>query len=192
MFVCVFVALGIQYVPCCHPWPVRLYSIFLHYLKKRHDFRKKLLNTKCVFWISLQLLSEMFLIIRRNERDLIKNVIWSSCKKVKQFHYRLGQEVETHRFQDNRHMKVVRMSTLCTGHLYPPRNIPDTHFCFALNKPYGHSAVGRIMSMKNFNATIRNRTRDLPACSAVPQLTAQPQVKLSVSTPWRHIEGVEV
>jgi len=28
------------------------------------------------------------------------------------------------------------------------------------------------MSMKNFNHTIGNRTRDLPACSAVPQPTA--------------------
>ena len=28
------------------------------------------------------------------------------------------------------------------------------------------------MSMKNSNDTIENRTRDLPACSAVPQLTA--------------------
>ena len=39
----------------------------------RHDFRKKtLLNTKCVFWFSLQLLSETFLILRRNERDMVK------------------------------------------------------------------------------------------------------------------------
>jgi len=30
--------------------------------------------------------------------------------------------------------------------------------------PQGHSATGRIMSMKNSNE-IRNRTRDLPACS---------------------------
>jgi hypothetical protein len=29
----------------------------------------------------------------------------------------------------------------------------------------GHSAAGRIMSMKNYNDTIENRTRDLPACS---------------------------
>ena len=29
------------------------------------------------------------------------------------------QEVEAPRFQDNRHMKVVRLSVLCTGHLYP-------------------------------------------------------------------------
>jgi len=26
-------------------------------------------------------------------------------------------------------MKVVSLSALCTGHLYPPGNIPGTHFC---------------------------------------------------------------
>jgi len=39
------------------------------------------------------------------------------------------QEAEDPRFQDNRHMKVVRGSALRTGRLYPPRNIPGTHFC---------------------------------------------------------------
>jgi len=29
------------------------------------------------------------------------------------------QEVEAPRFQDNRHMKVVRLSALCTDRLYP-------------------------------------------------------------------------
>jgi hypothetical protein len=38
------------------------------------------LNTKCVFCFSVQLLSETFLILRRTERDMIKNVHWSSCK----------------------------------------------------------------------------------------------------------------
>jgi len=33
-----------------------------------------------VFWFSLQLLSEIFLILRRIERDMVKNVYWSSCK----------------------------------------------------------------------------------------------------------------
>jgi len=37
-----------------------------------------------------------------------------------------------------------------------------------LNQLQGHSAVGRIMSMENSNDTIGKRTRDLPACSAVP------------------------
>jgi hypothetical protein len=34
----------------------------------------------------------------------------------------------------------------------------------------GHSAAGRIRSTKKSNEIIRNRTRDLPACSLVPQL----------------------
>jgi hypothetical protein len=48
---------------------------------KRHDFRKKmLLNIKCVFWFSVQLLSETFLVLRRIHRDIIINVHRSSCK----------------------------------------------------------------------------------------------------------------
>jgi hypothetical protein len=39
---------------------------------KRHDVRKKLLNTKCVFWFSLHSLSESFLILKRNERGMTK------------------------------------------------------------------------------------------------------------------------
>ena len=34
------------------------------------------------------------------------------------------QEVEAPRFQDNWHMKVVRLSALCTSRPYPPGNIP--------------------------------------------------------------------
>jgi hypothetical protein len=56
-------------------------------------------------------------------------------KKLKQSHYRpeaglLGfQEVEASRFLDSRHMKVVRLSVLRTGRLYPAGKIPGTHFC---------------------------------------------------------------
>jgi hypothetical protein len=39
------------------------------------------------------------------------------------------QEVEAPRFLDNRHMKVVRLSAVRTGRLYPPGKIPGTHFC---------------------------------------------------------------
>ena len=35
-----------------------------------------------------------------------------------------------------------------------------------------------LMSMKNSNDTIGNRTRDLPACSAVPQPTALPRAPI--------------
>ena len=60
------------------------------------------------------------------------------------------QEVEAHRFQDNRHMKVVRLSALGTGRLYPLGNIPGTHFCQRLSRPQGHSTSGRIKPMKKF------------------------------------------
>jgi hypothetical protein len=44
----------------------------------------------------------------------------------------------------------------------PPGNTPGTHFCQRLSRPQGRSATGRIISMKKFNDTIGNRTRDLP------------------------------
>jgi hypothetical protein len=37
-----------------------------------------------------------------------------------------SQEVEAPRFLDNRHMKVVRLSSLRTRRLYPPGKIPGT------------------------------------------------------------------
>jgi hypothetical protein len=81
---CVCIAVGIQ-----HAMRMRLilssvacpalqyFSTLSH---KFYDFRKKLLNIKCVFWVSLQLVSAKFLLLRRNEWDMIKNVNLSSCK----------------------------------------------------------------------------------------------------------------
>jgi hypothetical protein len=88
------------------------------------------------------------------------------------------QEIEAPRFQDNRHMKVVRLSALLIGLLCPPQNITGTHFCEKMSQLQGHSAAGRIMSMENSNDTIGNRTSDLEACSAVPQSTAPPRVPM--------------
>jgi hypothetical protein len=97
------------------------------------------------------------------ERDKKKS---RKVVRVKQSHCRpLGsQEVEVPRFLDNRHLKVVRLSAIRTGRLHP-----GTHFSSRLSRPQGPSATGRIMSMKNSNDTIGNRTRDLPACSVVPR-----------------------
>jgi hypothetical protein len=50
----------------------------------------------------------------------------------------------------------------------PPGNAPGTHFCSRLSRPQGHSAIERIMSMKNSINTIWNRTSDLPIFSTVP------------------------
>ena len=50
----------------------------------------------------------------------------------------------------------------------PPGNTPGTHFYLRLSRPQGHSATGRIMSLKNSNNTIGHRTRDLSVCSVMP------------------------
>ena len=97
---CAFVALDIQHEirtgACRHLGPVWLYDILHYYLKKQHDFRGwgwwwgvglgcgggggELLNIKYVFWFSLQCLSEIFLILRKIKRHIIKTVHRSSCK----------------------------------------------------------------------------------------------------------------
>ena len=43
-----------------------------------------------------------------------------------------------------------------------------------LSQQHGHSATRRTVSIKNSSDTTRNRTRDLPACSSVPEPTAPP------------------
>ena len=71
----------------------------------RHNFRKKLLNIKCVFVLPLQRLSETFLILRRSERDMTKNVYWSSCTRYSypilmklKFPYRFSKNTQISNF----------------------------------------------------------------------------------------------
>jgi hypothetical protein len=73
---CVSVALVTQNaISMHHLWPVQLYNNLPHYFIKGTLFgKKKLPNTECVFWFSLQLLFETFLILRRTEPDIIRNV----------------------------------------------------------------------------------------------------------------------
>jgi hypothetical protein len=67
---------------------------------------------------------------------------------------------------------AVRLSALRAGQTpFTPRKIPGIHFYYTLSRPQGHSATRRIRSIEKSNDTIGNRTRDLPACSIVPQPT---------------------
>jgi hypothetical protein len=62
-------------------WSVWYNQIFSHYLINGIIFEKKSYWTWNVFWVSLQILTETFLLLRRNERDLIKKTVhWSSCE----------------------------------------------------------------------------------------------------------------
>jgi hypothetical protein len=85
------------------------------------------------------------------------------------------------KFQDNRHIKAVRLSALRIGPLYSPGNIPGNHFRWRLSRPQGHSAAGRIKSMKNSSETLGNRTRDLLSCSA----TAYPTLVKAENTVYK-------
>jgi len=64
-----------------HLWDVRLYSIFSPFLKSvRLSKKKKVFNIKCVFSVSLQLMSEIYFVLIITEEHMIKNAEWSSCK----------------------------------------------------------------------------------------------------------------
>ena len=75
-------------------------------------------------------------------------------------------------------MKVLSLSALRNGRLYPPGYIPGTHFYYRLSRSPGHSAAERIMSIKKSNGTKRNRTRERPNFSAMPQQTALQRIQL--------------
>ena len=70
------------------------------------------------------------------------------------------QEVEAPRFKDIRYVKLVRLSALCTAHLSTPGNIPCPHFFKGPSWPQGHCVAGKVMSVKNLNDTIWNRTHN--------------------------------
>ena len=100
--------------------------------------------------------------------------------KLKQLHYKPGQAQTFPRVWDSQisgqsaHEGGKVISPTYRPPLPPQGNIPGNHFCYRLSRPQGHSAAGRFMSMNNSNYNIRNRTRNLPTCSAVPQSTATP------------------
>jgi len=62
-----------------HLWSVWCYQIFPHYIRKTPFSEKMLLYQRCVL-VCLHILYEIFLILRRSQRDMIKHLYRSSCK----------------------------------------------------------------------------------------------------------------
>ena len=79
------------------------------------------------------------------------------------------------KFLEKRHLKVATLPILCTGHLYSPGDIPGNHFCQRPSRHQDHSAAERMKSIKNQNNAIGNRTRGLPAFSALSEPPAPPR-----------------
>jgi len=72
-------------------------------------------------------------------------------------------------------MEVVRLSTLCTGCLYPPKKYSCYSFLLeAESTPETECSWKGYVNGKFQKVTIGNQTCDFPASSAVPQPTAPP------------------
>jgi len=53
-------------------------------------------------------------------------------------------------------MKEVRLSASRTGRLYPPGNVPGTHFHYGLSRPQGHGTVRRKYVIEKSSDTTGN------------------------------------
>ena len=81
---CVFVALGVRHAMrmrhiaiCGLPRS----TVFFHIISQTARFsKKKIIEIIIVFGVSIRLLSQIFCILRRNERDVVQTAYRSSCK----------------------------------------------------------------------------------------------------------------
>ena len=96
--------------------------------------------------------------------------------------------IRCHVIYDVDTLKKVKLSHYCSGEAlkqgfqpYAPTALTPGRYSWYLfslegvSTPQYHYATERIKLVRNPSDTIRNRNRDLPTCSAVPQSTAPPR-----------------
>jgi len=83
------------------------------------------------------------------------------------------QEIKATTFHENRHMKLVSFSTLRNCSIYTPGDIPVTQFRYWLRRPQDQCVAGTIMLRRISNDITGIENHDVPACSEVPQPTAE-------------------
>ena len=82
---------------------------------------------------------------------------------------------------------VVRSLALRKGRLYPPGNIPSTHFCYRLSRPQDHSAAEiRSTDRNSFTYSLHSNRFCKPLifpmrCFTIP-LTCNGKIKINQST----------
>jgi len=87
--------------------------------------------------------------------------------------YLYAEDSGSLRFQTSRQSAHEGGKFVSPTHRPPltPENFFVTQFCQRLCRPQDHSAARIIMSMKNSNNSIGNRTRDLSGCNTMPEPT---------------------
>jgi hypothetical protein len=104
------------HAPYCRLWPVRLYNTFPRYHITGAIRKKKIAKIKIFVLIFSTNFSEILVILRRNERHVIKNLYWSSSKvpitlvrfwrKLK-FLHRFSKNIQISNFMNIRPMEIV-------------------------------------------------------------------------------------